>query len=142
MSLRNAVERLALADACRFELRIANELRHIRTVSDNPATRSFLDELIAEEETHLASLSSFMPEDEIPESVVSSPAKGRDITAMLREVLKKEDGSVTFYELLAERTPIPAIKSAFQKIAEAEKGHVKRLARHIQELCGQGSSNA
>ena len=142
MSLRNAVERLALADARRFELRIASELRQIRALSDNPATRSFLDELIAEEETHLASLSSLAPGEGVLESVTSSPAKEGDIAAMLREVLKKEEGSVTFYELLAERTPIPAIKSAFKKIAEAERGHVKRLARHIQELCDHGPSDA
>ena len=137
MPLRDSIERLALADACRFELRIAQELKQIHDLSDNPSTRELLAELIAEEEAHLSSLTSLLPVEKAAETVeIEPPASEKtDLCTMLRNILKKEESSVTFYELLAERTPIPAVKDAFRTIAEAEKKHVVKLAQHIRELC-------
>ncbi len=140
MSLRDAVERLLLADATRFERRILAMMEAVLARCSEPRTCTLIEELIAEEHQHLASLDAVSEDaaDECEDATLKSGYlfKGETVCEMLREISQKEQASITFYALLADRTPVPGIRHAFQQIAEGEKGHVKRLAEHILAICG------
>jgi len=142
MSIRGAIERLALADAQRFETHIAGMLRTILEACREAATRAVIEEILAEEEDHLHRLDALVPagvretrREPAADVKEMPPLQSGSVCEMLREVLKKEKASVTFYELLAERTPVQAIKRAFRQIAEAEKGHVARLTEQVRRIC-------
>ena len=64
----------------------------------------------------------------------STQLKSSDVNGILHEILDKERASVTFYGLLAERTPLHAVKEIFRNLADEEKGHVAKLAAHIAEV--------
>lgn len=151
MPFRDAISRLAVADARRFELQMAAMLEEILKSCADESSRSVIREIISEETDHLQRLETLAPLGEKrssplpPEEREKLPAAPDTLVPpagstceMLREVLKKEEASVTFYALLAERTPIPAIKDVFKQIADAERGHVAKLSDHVHRLCQRG----
>jgi len=139
MSIRSAIERIALSDARRLETRIAAMLRWILKSCEHPETRAVLANLIAGEEEHLSHLDALNPTEHVaPETTDKSPdvrPNGDTVCDMLRDVLRRESAAVTFYELLAERTPVPPVKEVFSRIAAEEKEHVAQLDAEIRRLC-------
>lgn len=154
MPFRQAIARLAVADARRFEIQTVSMLREILSGCDDAATRTVLEEIIAEEEAHCRILEEAArgrdetgrppaPEEKkkLPEAPDMSPPRDASVSGALRAVLRKERASVTFYELLAERTPVPAVRDIFRQIAEVERMHARKLAAHIRRICGQDEEN-
>ena len=147
MSIRNAIERLAVADALRFEIHTAAMLRKALDVCTDPQVRLVLQEIIAEEEEHLQSLDELLPPDTdrtrcapAEETRKAPPLPRGPVCDILRAVLKREEASVTFYALLAERTPVPAIRRIFEQTAQSERGHVAKLAEHVHRVCDQSNA--
>ena len=147
MSFRDAIARLALADARRFELQTAAMLREILESCRDEATRAVIREIAAEEDQHARRLQEAAPGAKPPspplpaeeQAALPSPpdtaAPDGATCDKLRVLLKKEEASVLFYSLLAERTPIPAVRRVFEQIAAQERGHAARLAGHIRQIC-------
>ena len=65
--------------------------------------------------------------------------RGETVCEMLEEMLAMEKAAVAFYDLLAERTPVPAVRDVFRALADAERGHGARLADRIREVCGDAA---
>lgn len=146
MPFRNAVARIVLADARRFEVETAAMLREILNSCADAETRRVLEDILAEEEGHAARLSEARegveagapPPPAVRETLPAPPSAAAPPGAIcdrLREVLTREEASALFYSLLARRTVIPFIRNLFNEIAEQERGHAKRLAEHIAALC-------
>ena len=144
MSFHEALARLALADARRFEAETARMLRDILRSCRDAATRKVIEEIIAEEEGHLRQLEGASAAG-TPASQPVPPAAKQELPAIpdtiledgpirdrLRQVLRKEEASVAFYSLLAERTLIPPVRRVFEAIAAQERGHAAKLAEHLR----------
>ena len=152
MPFREAIARLALRDARRFEMQTAAMLRRILATCHDNATRTVLQEITAEEQQHLQRLEGAAGESQtsapgpppelpkMPESPDSRLPEGT-VHEKLRAVLKKEEASATFYHLLAERTLIPAVREVFKEIAAQEKRHAERLAELIRRLSGASAGS-
>jgi rubrerythrin len=67
------------------------------------------------------------------------PRARHDVCGRLRDVLRMEEGTVTFYGLLAKRCVIPGIRRIFRRIAEEEQGHVDKMREHILSVCKAAS---
>lgn len=148
MPFRDAIARLALSDARRFEVQTVSMLNEILESCPDDATRQLVRDLIQEEESHIRALEQTLPS--VKPSPVSAPPEEKkkipplpdtshtagSVCQRLADVLKKEEASVTFYSLLAERTLIPAVRDVFRGIADGERGHARKLAEHIRRVCG------
>ncbi len=146
--MRDALTRLAVADARRFEVGEAAALRELLSACTDNAMRAVLEEIISEDEEHLRNLDglagagkpavqqpSTQKEKPLPK-VPETDLHGRSICERLQKFLKKERAAITFYELLAQRTPIPAVRRVFQHIAEAERAHAEKFAEQVRRICG------
>ena len=152
MPFRETIAHLALRDARRFEIQSAAMLRRILTTCPDNATRMVLEEIMAEEQQHLQRLeeaaeesrtsSAEPPPDlpKMPESPDSRLPEG-SVYEKLRAVLKKEEASAAFYNLLAERTLIPSVRAVFKGIAAQENRHAERLAERIRLLSGASAGS-
>lgn len=147
MSLSNAIARIILADARRFEVETAAMLRDILRDCPDAATRKVVEEILAEEESHAARLgearegvkaAAAVPTAADRAALPAAPAASKVSGATcdrLRDVLAKEEASVLFYSLLAKRTLIPSVRDLLNSIADQERGHARKLADHIRAVC-------
>jgi rubrerythrin len=140
MTLKDSITRMAVEDARRFEIETADFLRELRDSCGNVELRQTLDGLVAEETQHLAMLEEFAPSSKLPhaaqhEMPSATPLPFAATCARLKEVLAKEEASVTFYALLAERTPVPPLKRLFSRIADMERGHVEKIRTAVRHAC-------
>jgi rubrerythrin len=152
MPFRNFIARLALNDARRFEAEAAGELQEILAGCEDPRTRTVLERIVREEEEHLTHLEAELarlrgkpaaaPKEKppLPEAPRREKLSGTTLEKLER-LLKKEQASTTFYKLLSERTPIPAVRAIFRSIAEQEKGHAAALAEHVREIGGDDGND-
>jgi rubrerythrin len=155
MSFRNALARIVLADARRFEVETAAMLRDILPHCADPAARRVVEEILAEEEAHAVRLSEVSAGVKAAKAEPSAaeraalpavpsvapvacagPACSKDVCDRLRDVLAKEEASVRFYSLLADRALIPSVRNLFREIAEQERGHARKLAAVVGPMCG------
>lgn len=137
MSIRDAIERIALADARRFELRVLALQRQLLERCEDEKTCRVIQEIVDEEDAHIERLDRLAGAGHEKIKAGRTPElKGETVCEMLREILEMEQSSVAFYNLLADRTPLPAVKRVFREIADAEKDHEEKLAAHVREVCG------
>lgn len=148
MPLRNFIAKFALTDARRFEVEALQELKDIHAECPETKTRAVLERIIREEEEHVAHMDEELaklrgkpveePDEKpaLPEAPRREPLKGTTLQKLQR-LAKKEEASATFYRLLSERTPIPAVRKIFRHLAEEECGHFDALAEHVRELQGK-----
>lgn len=150
MPIRNAIARLAIADARRFEQQALERLRAILDDCPDDSTRTVIAEIFREEESHLAHLDEAcrgMPACAAP-APVEPPAPGATpplppapppegpICQKLRSLLAMEEASIHFYAFLGERTLIPVVRDIFRHITDEERAHAAKLRAHIDRLCG------
>ena len=146
MPFREALAKLALSDAARFERETAETLRGILASCRDERLRRALEEILAEEEAHCSAIRKELarrapgkqpPQEErerLPRAPNATVSVSDDVCKALRRLLEKEEASATFYTLLAERTPIPAVRDVFLGIAAAERGHAAKLAALARRL--------
>src|SRR5512137_2513938 len=109
MAFRDAIVRIALADAHRFELETAAMLRDILQSCADERTRQVIREIIAEEEGHAETLQKAAAgtraaaagppaaeKKDLPSAPGAEAVPG-PICDKLRDLLAKEDASVRFY---------------------------------------------
>jgi len=136
MNVRGAIERIALADARRFEERMRGLQRQALEKCRDDSTRRLIQDLIAEEDDHLRQLDGMSASESRSNGGKHPELRGETVCERLEEMLAMEKAAVAFYDLLAERTPVPAVRDVFRTLADAERGHEARLAHHIREVCG------
>ncbi len=136
------IMRLVVQDARRFEIGETRMLQELRATCTDDLMRKALDEILSEEQGHLRELDELAGHEltttELKEEMPGSPGTGLpcgDTRAKLREFLKREEAAVTFYELLAARSPLPPVRRVFKNIAAAERAHVEKMTRHIRRIC-------
>jgi rubrerythrin len=139
--LKDALLRWVTADARRMEAEVIATLRGMLAEDADAHTRALIEEILAEEETHLAHLDELADTTTIPEEppcaeeVPSRPAmqvSPGPVRKRLEELLTKEEAAASFYDLLAARTPIPAFRDVFGHIAAEEHAHAERLRAHLK----------
>ena len=134
MSMKRAIERIALADARRFEERMRGLQEKILEKCDDAATRRILKDLIAEEDEHLRRLDQVSAPESRSKIEKRPELRGRTVREMLTEILEMEKAAVAFYDLLAERTAVPAFRELFRGLAAAERRHEACLAEHVRNV--------
>lgn len=152
MPFREFVARVALGDARRFEIESAQELREIMAGCEDARTCAVLEEIVRQEEEHLAHLDEELerlrgkpaPATRPAIEPLPTPPPRQKLTGTtcekLKRLLKKEEGSATFYSILAERTLIPAVRGVFRHLGDEERGHAEALAKLIAEICGNDAT--
>jgi rubrerythrin len=131
----------AIRNAIEVELAAARFYENLAERTTDPASRSFLLELREEELGHARAIETFgktLTDDPIPqeaaghcEIVETSPtwwhASDVSYRQALRVALESERGAAVYYAALASSAPSDRVRSFFERLAETEQGHVRKI---------------
>jgi len=129
-----SLARFALETAADFEATSAADYGRLARESSSAALRELFEFLERDEAAHMAELRGLLgrhaaeegagPVPDPPRPVSMRDPAARDV---LRAALDHERSAAAFYRALAESARLPALRSAFERLAEAESEHVRRL---------------
>ena len=150
MPFRDGIMRLAVADARLFEARTVEMLRDLVKSCADSETRGVIEEIMSEETEHVRRLDELVkragpeaavkPDDEqMQREIPATPdtiLPDGPIREKLRDLVEKEEASAMFYGLLAQRTPIRAVRRVFSEIAAMERSHAAKLREHLCRISG------
>jgi len=142
--------KVVVQDARRLERAEARMLEKLRSGCTDASLAITLDQILGEERGHLRQLNALAGDEtpgpegagEAADPGTLRPLPAGAICEDLRAFLRREESAATFYELLAERSPLPPIRRAFRDMAMAERSHAEKMLRHIRRICGQGTREA
>ena len=135
----------AIRNAIEVELAAARFYENLAERTTDPASRSFLLELREEELGHARAIETFgktLTDDPIPqeaaghcEIVETSPtwwhASDVSYRQALRVALESERGAAVYYAALASSAPSDRVRRFYDRLAETEQGHVRKIRARI-----------
>jgi len=130
--------RAILRIAAEFEEASAADYAALANETTDPGLRSLLLELEADEREHLRLMQDIGQDhantrvDQIhPSDLPSNIELLQDVAGsdrpILQHALEHEQATMQFYQQLAQRTPIPALRRTFTHLANAERIHIERI---------------
>jgi Ca2+/H+ antiporter, TMEM165/GDT1 family len=136
--------RAILHIAAEFEEAAAADYASLARETTDPRIRELLLGLEAEEREHLRMMhaaNNTHADMQIKELERSSLPAGaelqHDVAAsdrpLLTHAIEHETATMQFYEELARRTPIPALRRTFTFLADAERDHIRRISAMLKK---------